>query len=882
MAEHWLGGDRAGVISIGSFDLGTCFMRTRHIHGGVCIYVRRGVNFVPLDWLLDLSTEKSCELCGIYLPKMNVVIICVYRSPDSDIGVFLDILTDALSAVLRGANNDAGLVLAGDFNIDLAVLSKPSRDLVNALGSFGMAHTVNGPTRIQGTAKTTIDNIFTNVKKYRTWTFVAGITDHLGINFCMNAAREPKGNQYIRTRLLSNANYAAFDSMVRSRSWADLRCVGSAVDKFELLHTELTRCADATFPMVKRSVSKSGTSKPSFELRQIKDTLTLMQEAYNRLGGDDLKQILKRYKEFYLQKTKEEKRINYRNAIHQASNIQRETWNIIRRETSSERIQRSPPVDALNDYFCGVAEDTLKRCNITMNAPGIYIGVPWNDETCFLTPVTAEEVKQIILRIKPRDCLDIYGMNTKMLRACSDSLAEPLADIINACFQQGIVPDSLKLAKVVPIFKSGDPSHPNNYRPISILPALSKPFEAALLDRIVSFLNKHDLLHHQQFGFRAGKNTVDAILSVLNYVWEAVEDGEDCKMIMCDLSKAFDCVQCDILLNKLERYGFRGQVLALLRSYMMNRKQAVCLNGMTSEMRDIRHGVAQGSLMGPILFSLYVNDLPGEVSGHVVLYADDTTLLCRGGSSGCLREQATRIQSEARTWFSANKLLVNEDKTTEMIFTCKRNSTSIDSGQAKLLGITLDTRLTWRAHIDGISGGLSSALYAIRRIRDIADKHTALTVYHAFFHARMSYGIQLWGESAHAIDVFVLQKRAVRAIELKDQRTSCRPLFIANSIMSLPCVYIYKQLLRAKMELPNLTRKGEVMQKHLRSERQVLIPTHRLVTSFAQHRHLDLLNRLPTHWIESPFPEFKKHLKSVLLEKCFYSISEYIQWTKNP
>lgn len=168
------------------------------------------------------------------------------------------------------------------------------------------------------------------------------------------------------------------------------------------------------------------------------------------------------------------------------------------------------------------------------------------------------EIQQIIQRIKPSDALDIYGMNTKMLKKCYQTLSEPLADIINACFEGSRVPAELKVARVSPIFKSGKTTLPDNYRPISVLPTISKVLEAAILTRLTSFLKKYNILSGRQFGFREGRTTVDAILSILDSVWEALESGEDCAIIVCDLSKAFDCMQRNILLQKLERHGVRG------------------------------------------------------------------------------------------------------------------------------------------------------------------------------------------------------------------------------------------------------------------------------------------------------------------------------------
>ncbi|KAK9703044.1 Reverse transcriptase (RNA-dependent DNA polymerase), partial [Popillia japonica] len=174
------------------------------------------------------------------------------------------------------------------------------------------------------------------------------------------------------------------------------------------------------------------------------------------------------------------------------------------------------------------------------------------------------------------------------------------------------------------------------------------------------------------------------------------------------------------------------------------------LNGALSTPRNIKHRVAQGSLLRHLIFSFLVNDLPQCISGQVVQYADDTTLLCRGSNDQQLEERGDAMLSEANAWFGSNKLLLNEEKTTELVFTSKRNKTPKSAESAKLLETILDTRLTWRDEIDAFSKKSSSVLYAIRRNRSIMNKETAIVAYHALFHSRMTYSIELWGESAHA------------------------------------------------------------------------------------------------------------------------------------
>ena len=420
----------------------------------------------------------------------------------------------------------------------------------------------------------------------------------------------------------------------------------------------------------------------------------------------------------------------------------------------------------------------------------------------YLKPVTSYEIANIIKSLKTKNTMDVNHLNTKIIQSTANYICEPLTTIINSCFEQGVIPDRMKMAKVIPVYKNGNTNDCTNYRPIAVLPVFSKVMESAMMSGLVSFLDGQRILTSHQNGFRKGRSTMDAIQSLLDYVWTAMEDGDDAHAILCDLSKAFDCLRHDILLQKLERSGIRGQPLALMTSYFTNRRQAVYVDGRLGEFLPNVNGVAQGSLIGPLTFCMYINDLPSNIQGHVILFADDTTLVNRDKTLETLDNKAAAMIHEAKTWFQQNGLTLNERKTSHIKFTNKRN-TKIEKTSAKLLGITLDTRFTWKDHIQDLSPRLATSLYAVRRVRQLVGVEAALTTYHAMFHSRMTYGLRLWGESAHAIKIGTLQKAAIRAIEQVPSTTHCKPLFRKYKILTLASVYLQSQLVRAYKELPN-------------------------------------------------------------------------------
>ena len=243
------------------------------------------------------------------------------------------------------------------------------------------------------------------------------------------------------------------------------------------------------------------------------------------------------------------------------------------------------------------------------------------------TPVTCTEILETLKLLQPKLSQDFNGLSMYLVKKLSFQLAKPLCHLINLSFSTGVVPTQLKIAKIIPIFKSGDPLCMDNYRPISLLSCFSKIFEKIACIRLSIFLENNKLLSDNQFGFRSNHSTVHPMLKFMNHVSNALNKKKHCIAIFCDLRKAFDTVDHEILFKKLERLGICGSTLKWFKSYLSERKQFVSIDGVLSDLLEILIGVPQGSILGPILFLIYVNDLPEWSNLLALLFADDTTLL---------------------------------------------------------------------------------------------------------------------------------------------------------------------------------------------------------------------------------------------------------------
>ena len=397
-------------------------------------------------------------------------------------------------------------------------------------------------------------------------------------------------------------------------------------------------------------------------------------------------------------------------------------------------------------------------------------------------------------------------------------IVQPITHILNRSFDTGIVPKEMKIAKVIPIYKAADPSLLKNYRPVSLLTAFSKLIEKLMFNKLISFLNSNSSLYKHQYGFRAKHSTVHPIIHLLNHCAECTNktNPEFTLAIFCDLSKAFDVISHDILLHKLNSYGIRGIANKWFQSYLSDRSQYIELEGIHSSHMPIRCGVPQGSILGPLLYLIYVNDIYKSCDGNIVSFADDTTLYMSNSDLAQLFTDTNRQINELFSWFCANKLSLNANKTKYIVIRpkhkkCDLNGLNIsidniplirigndcDEKAAKFLGLFIDEHLTWKHHIAHVNTKVSKILFLIKQAKNILPKDSLRTLYFALVHSHYSYGLLTWGNASKSAlqRSIILQKRAVRVINNARYNSHTDPLFKASGILKLNDLYEYQCLM---------------------------------------------------------------------------------------
>ena len=365
----------------------------------------------------------------------------------------------------------------------------------------------------------------------------------------------------------------------------------------------------------------------------------------------------------------------------------------------------------------------------------------------------------------------------------------------------GIYPSQLKLSRVKPLHKAGDKTQFGNYRPISLLPSLSKIFERVIFDQLLAYFTNNSLLCVKQFGFRPEHSTELAALKLVNSLIAQMDSNNVPVNIYIDLSKAFDTLNHSILLSKLEYYGITGRSYDLLKNYLSNRSQYVEFNGHISNTLPKSTGVPQGSVLGPLLFLIYINDLP--LVSHIfdmLMYADDTTLYCNINQT-ITAKTINREVIKISQWLGANKLSLNVAKIKFMVFHASKksviypelqiNGNNIERvTQFNFLGLILESNLSWNKHINHISLKVSKAIGILYRLKSVYPLSVLLTLYNTLVLPYFNYGILTWGsiikEDHH---LHKLQKKAVRIITQSDYIAHTEPLCKQNRLIKLPNMF---------------------------------------------------------------------------------------------
>ena len=678
-----------------------------------------------------------------------------------------------------------------------------------------------GITRFRDNSATVIDHIWTNsVHEIMSCIFYCDITDHCPV-FCRINTPIKNVDKLIKIKFrdMSPTNKLKFNDMVQNTNW-DLLLYGLNdvnIMVIKLLDT-LDKYYNICFPLMTKTVSIKRLYKP-WITNALHNSIKTKHDLFRqvKMNNYDLT-AYKIYCNLLTTLLRTSKSSYFKAKFDECKQDLRKTWSIINNTINPGKKRSQILKLCINNQIVTEPQEIAEALNSHFAGVGLALrnALPFRDETSFrrylpprilnsifLSPTTCAEVKDIIKDIKNTKG-NSHSLSPRILKENSNALSHPISLIFNNIILCGHYPDVLKIACVTALFKSGDELDPNNYRPISSLPLLNKIFEKLLHKRLTFFLESYGIFTDKQYGFRKNINTNDAVNNLLDSIYKAMDDNDFLGAVFIDLSKAFDTVPHNLLLQKLEHYGIRGNALNLLESYLSNRKQFVSIEGIKSSMQDIKIGVPQGSVLGPLLFLLYINDLPNSVNNvNSILFADDTTMFARDNDVYDLCNTISSDMLLVKDWLIANSLTLNESKSYYIIFSLKKipDNLRVTIGDhvldrkthGKFLGVILDEKLNFSNHIEHVTNKVSKLTGLMYKLKSFFPTEILKNLYLALINPYYNYCILAWGSANKSVlqPLILYQKKIIRIITQSDFYAHTNPLFKQLHILKFDELFMY-------------------------------------------------------------------------------------------
>ena len=686
--ETWLRDDICDLYGIDGYEFFEKHRSTKP-GGGVGLFIAQKIEFTKrndLSYFDDYIECISIEIeRSVFCTSRYVIVTVIYRPPNTDTRLF----TEKLGVLLDCIRNEKKLCyLIGDYNIDILNYDSHSAtaDFVDMLYSHAFLPLINRPTRITLNSATILDNIFTNnigeLECGQNGILVTDISDHFPIfHIGKNIQISEPCETYVTSRNYSHVNKLSFQQALTEIDWYEMYLLSDTQTAFSLFYSRFTKLFDKHFPR-KKTKLQYNTRKPwlTSALKQSIRTKNKLYRKFKTIGSSFYECLYKQYRNKLNNLLKCAEKQYFANLLESNKSNLKKTLSIMkhivnrkRSEKLQERFKLSDDTitsgkrvvaENFNEFFVNIGNNLAKRIPTVKVCPNRFMG-DIVSQSIFLEPVTPQEITTIIKSLK-NGATGYDEISNKILQLSLAPITSPLSFLCNRSLTEGVFPSELKLANVLPLFKSGEPMLFNNYRPVSLLSTLSKVFEKIMYSRLLTFLDYHKILVGNQFGLRRLHSSYVALMMMVDQVTKALDNGECVIGIFLYFSKAFDTVNHSILLEKLYHYGIRGNALEWFRSYLSDIRQYVSYNGVRSGTKSTTCGVPQGSLLGPLLFMIYINDLYNVCHKSIpILFADDTNLFY------ILDDLVKNINDELENislWLKVNKLSLNTKKTHFIVF----------------------------------------------------------------------------------------------------------------------------------------------------------------------------------------------------------------------
>ena len=722
------------------------------------------------------------------------------------------------------------LFLSGDFNFDLLNLeNNETSHFFETMMSCQLMPSIILPTKINAKKDTVIDNIFTDQinPDMKSGNLTITISDHLPSFLIMpkdNQNHIPK-KQNIYIRDIRKFDKVNFTLDFLNINWKDkLDRYKKDVNKAtQFFFWKMNNLLDKYMPWRKLSkkeykrkfkpwINDDILNKIKLKNKYFRKSIKCKDPGRKEVLRDNYKSIkneitalTRQRKKQYYQKYFTENKANLQKiwkGIKEVINVKTKIQNhpTCVSDNGTTIYESKQIATTFNNYITNIAEDILKERKYKGNTSHRkYLKNP-HRKTFVAYESDATEVTNLISILKPHKGTGPNSLPTQILLMLKDEIGYPLSIIFNISVNTGTFPDLLKLSETIPIYKKGSKIETSNYRPISLLSNINKLFEKMMYNRVYSFLESNKCIYNLQFGFRSKHSTNHTLIEITEKIRCALDNHESTCGVFIDLQKAFDTVNHKILIDKLNYYGIRGVTNRWFKSYLYDRTQYVSIQGYKSDTRPIQHGVPQGSVLGPLLFLIYINDLHTAIPySKTYHFADDTHLLNTCSSPKQLQKRTNIDLKCLYKWLMANKISLNCSKTEVIIFQSNKSNENfkykikinghriIPSDNIKYLGIYLDDNLSGQKHCKILGGKLNRANGMLCKVRHYVPKDELKSIFHAIFSSHLTYNCEIWGLSnyEHVNKIQKLQNRAMKIINCRDFNSPSKPLYISNKILKL-------------------------------------------------------------------------------------------------
>ena len=799
--------------------------------GGVAMYIHKSILFTRLSDKLSSSALNKNEslFIEISFKQEKLIIGGIYRHPSSCCQEFVTSVEDLFQRLNKSSNS---VLLVGDINIDLLKFDKlhNCKLYLDTLMMNKCLPLITHPTRVTEKSATLIDHISLylddnskiNINNISAGNIITDVSDHFANFFIINKFDNNNNDKFNKQiRIFSSKNIKKFKAYFESADWTTLYSSSNVNEAFEVFYKYFDECYNVCFPLVKASNKNikdkvwitSALKKSSIHKNKLYKKWVLTKST------DDL-HTYKVYNKVFAKVVKNAKIKYYNDVFSKYSHDPRKTWKQINQLISISK-SKNPytPIQKIyngnnhkiltnskdianefNSYFCTIGKSLASKIPASQLNSTNFLNSPLSNTFVF-EPITESDIILEFNAMKAQRKSSYESYNITAISEVITHIAKPLEYIYNLSITTGTFIEKLKTAKVIPIYKKGANDDVGNYRPISLLSIFDKCLEKIMHKKLVNFWNKYEIFYQHQYGFRSLHNTTSALIEITDYLYKSLDEGYYVAGVYLDVQKAFDSVDHEILINKLQHYGIRGFLLQWFKSYLNNRKQFTLVNGINSDLDSIKCGVPQGSALGPLLFLIYINDLPScSTDSSIRLFADDTNQFVKSKSQNELLVKLKAEIDHVIQWFLANKLNLNVTKSNFSIFSPNPSDNlpqlkdiTFHFGVitratcVKYLGLYVDEQLLWKSHIEHVCNKIKKYCGIFYKARLKIPKNCLKTIYFAIIHSNILYGIEVYANTrpTYIDELLKINNKILRILQFKDRYSNVSDLYSNYSTLNV-------------------------------------------------------------------------------------------------